>query len=131
MSGRARAAAQVHEEAIPHVERREGSREEALLEYGCEEPVDLLVQGVSSDPRDVQSGEARAVADVLIGEHTEGCEACRKSGYVHVGRGLPTFTRESAARQSAAWLALCLTGKQAFITSWRALGLGLPEYAQC
>ncbi len=127
---RARAAAHVHEEAVSHVRGSASGRAEALLEYGCEEPVDLLLHDVPSAPRDVESSAPRAVADVLIGDHMDVCPSCRTAGYAHLGRGLPQLTRESAARRSVAWLSLCPEGKQIFVASWTALGLSLPEYAR-
>lgn len=126
----------MQEEAIPHVTAGSNGRAQALLEYGCEEPFDLLVSGVSSAPRDVGGREARSVADVLdetFDEHEKSCEACRKAKH-SLGnasmRGLARLTRVSATRRPATWQLLCPEGKRLFITSWTSLGLGLPEYAR-
>jgi hypothetical protein len=131
VSGRARAAArQVQEETLPHISAGPFSSAQALLDYDSEEPVDLLLQGVSSAPRDVESGEARSVADILtFDDHAKTCERCRAADYASAGRGLVRLTREMAARRPRSWLSLCLEGKRLFIDSWTALGLGLPEYA--
>lgn len=69
---------------------------------------------------------------VTFDVHVKTCEACRQSEYARgaAARGLVRFTRETAARRAVAWRALCLEGKQIFVESWRALGLGLPEYVQ-
>lgn len=125
-------AARVQEEAISHVSAGALRSTEALLEYGCEEPVDLLVHDVPSDPRDVAGGEERSVADVLtFDEHEKGCETCRRAGYsLAPTRGLARMTRVNAARRPVTWLGLCPVGQQTFIESWTALGLALPEYAQ-
>ena len=124
----------MQEEAIPHVPGGSFSSTQALLDYDCEEPVDLLVSGVPSDPRDVAASEARPVADVLIertfGEHEKSCEPCRKAGYTLGGRGLVRLTRTEFAQRPATWRLLCPAGKLLFIESWAALGLGIPEYAR-
>jgi hypothetical protein len=134
VSPRARAAARVQEEALPHVNSGSFSSAQALLDYDCEEPIDLLLQGVPSDPRDVAAGEARSLADVLIertfAEHEKSCEPCRKAEYALSGRGLVRLTRVAAARRPGNWLSLCPEGKRLFVESWSALGLGLPEYAR-
>ena len=121
----------MHEETLSHVSGSSFSSAQALLDYDCEEPVDLLVSGVPSDPRDVAAGEARPVADVLtFDDHEKSCESCRKAGYALGGRGLVRLTRVTAARRPGNWVALCLEGKRLFVESWTALGLNLPEYAQ-
>jgi hypothetical protein len=121
----------LQEEAIPHVNSSSFSSAQALLDYDCEEPIDLLVSGVPSDPRDVATGEARPMADVLtFDDHEKSCESCRKASYALRGRGFARLTREMVARRTGNWLALCLEGKRLFVESWSALGLGLPTYAQ-
>ena len=131
MSPRARAARVVQEEAVPHVARSSVSSTTPLLDYGCEEPVDLLVQGAQGVPRDVESGEARPVADVLtFDEHEKICESCRRAGYSVKGKGLAPFTRATTAGRPLVWRALCDDGRRIVTVHWTALGLGLPDYAQ-
>lgn len=131
MSPRARAARAVQEEAVPHGARSSVSSEAPLLDYGCEEPVDLLVQGVQGVPRDVAAGEARPVADVLsFDEHEKICESCRRAGYSVKGKGLAPFTRATTAGRPLVWRALCEEGRRSVTACWTALGLGLPEYAR-
>jgi len=130
VSPRARAA-RVHEEALSHVTPGSLGSAQALLEYGCEEPIDLLVSDVPSASRDIAASEARAVADVLtFDDHAKGCEQCRRAGYaLGAARGLARLTREMVARRTVTWQALCSEGKRIFMENWSALGLGLPEYA--
>lgn len=70
------------------------------LDYGCEEPIEL--------PNDVAVEQPVATLD----DHVKSCEPCRK------------------ARRPVTWNLLCPEGKRLFTESWRALGLGLPEYAK-
>ncbi len=110
-------AARVQEEAIPHVVPSPLSCAQALLDYECDEPVVAVV-------------EERAVDVVTFDDHEKVCEICRKANYALGGRGLVRLSRVMVARRHMNWFALCLVGKQFFLESWTALGLGLPEYAQ-
>ena len=91
------------------------------LDYGCEEPI---------EPPSVVAVEQPGET---FDDHVKSCEVCRKAKHALGNastRGLARLNRDDGARRAASWRALCLDGKQFFIESWRAFGLGLPEYAR-